>query len=369
MRGPVAMWKQMIFSALLLGGAAALWLGQEAALDWLGHAAEQKTGEPGAEREAGVPVIVAPVATVRDDLALEVVGTGRAQRSVTLRTEAAGKVAEVALAPGLRFAEGELLLQLDDRTQRLALELAETRLAEAERSLARYERLKDTGATTAVSLDEAATQAEIARIEVERARNELADRTLRAPFDGVSGLPAIEAGDWVESGDAVASFDDRSVLLVEFDLPEAQLARVEEGMTVSARTPAIPERSFEGTVSAIDSRVDPVSRTARVRVAIPNPDDTLRPGTSFTVRLELPGPSYPVVPELAVQFSRGALFVWRVADGAAERVPVELVRRRAGRVLVEGPLAEGDRVVVEGTQRLAPGEPVSVISGAGGGTS
>ena len=368
MRGPVAMWKQIVLSLLLLGGAAALWFGQEATLHWLGYAAEPKAAET-ARQDSGVPVIVAPVTMRKDDLVLEVVGTGRAQHSVTLRSEAAGKVAEMALAPGKRFAEDAVLLRLEDTRQRLALELAETRLAEAQRALARYERLKGSGAASAVRLDEASTQTEIARIEVERAREELADRTLRAPFDGVSGLPAVEVGDWVESGDTVATFDDRSVLLVEFDLPEAHLARIKEGMTVAAHTPAFRDQAFEGTVSAIDSRVDPKSRTARVRVAIPNPDDRLRPGASFTIRLELPGPPYPVVPELAVQFSRGALFIWRVTDGAAERVAVELVRRRAGEVLVEGPLDEGDRVVVEGTQRLAPGEPVDIIGTSGGGTS
>lgn len=368
MRGPVSMWKQLALSALLLGGAAALWLWQDAALDWLGHAAAPDS-RPGGQRERGVPVIVAPVSKARDDLVLEAVGTGRARHSVTLRTEVAGRVAEVALAPGRRFEMGEPLLRIEDKRQRLALRLAETRLAEAERALGRYERLQGTGAAAAVQLDQAATEAEIARLEVERAREELADRTLRAPFDGVSGLPAVEAGDWIDSGDEVASFDDRSVILVEFDLPEAYLARVDPGMAVTARTPAVPGQGFAGQVAAIDSRVDAVSRTARIRVAVPNPDDLLRPGASFTIRLELRGQFFPVVPELAVQFSRGSLFVWRISDGAAERVEVDLVRRRAGEVLVDGPLAEGDRVVVEGTQRLSPGEAVNVIGGGGGRTS
>ncbi len=366
-RGPLAMWKQVLLSLLLLGGAAALWLGQDSAREWLGYAAAPaaEPAEPGETGETGVPVIVAPVAMARDDLVLEVVGTGRARRSVTLRAETSGKVREMALAPGRGFAEGDVLVRLDDRAQQLALELAETRLVEAERVLARYQRLEGTGAATEATLDERATQAELARIEVEQAREALADRTLRAPFDGVSGLPEVEVGDRVESGDAFASFDDRSTILVEFDLPEAMLARVEAGMSVAATTPAVPGRAFEGEISAIDSRVEAATRTARVRVAIPNDEDLLRPGASFTIRLELGGERYPLVPELAVQFSRQALHVWRVSGGAVERVEVELVRRRAGKVLVDGPLAEGERVVVEGTQRLAPGKAVEVIGGTG----
>jgi Membrane-fusion protein len=112
-------------------------------------------------------------------------------------------------------------------------------------------------------------------------------------------------------------------------------------------------------VVALDSRLDVNSRTARVRVALPNPDDALRPGASFAVRLELPGDVHPVVPELAVQFSRGDVYVWRVVDGAAEKVEARLVGRRDGDVLLDGPLQPGDRVVVEGAQRLSPGRAVS----------
>ena len=356
----IGIWKQLILSAILLGGAAALWHEQDAVRAWIGAPAEAQHAQRAPQGE-GVPVVVAPVRMAEDDLVVEVVGTGRAERSVGLRTEAEGKIVEMALAPGRRFDEGEVLLRLDDTAQNLALELAETRLAEAERARDRYSRLEGSGAATAVRLDEVTTAAEVARIELEQAREALADRTLRAPFDGVSGLPSAEVGEWVDPDDAIATFDDRSTVLVGFDLPEALLARVEEGMPVEARTPAFPDRRFEGTVSAIDSRIDPESRTARVRVAIPNPDDLLRPGASFSIRLELQGGTFPVVPELAVQFSRGALYVWTVKDARAERVEVDLVRRRAGEVLVEGALTEGEPVVVEGTQRLAPGKSVTII--------
>lgn len=368
MRGPIGMWKQLVMAALLLGGGWMLWSGQGRLRDALGIAAE--TGpQANGRRSTGAPVIVAPVGMARDDLVIEVVGTGRAQRSVTLRPEAEGKVAEVALAAGQRYTAGEVLLRLDDSDQRLTLALAETRLAEAERVRARYTRLKGSGTAATATLEEAVMAAEIARIELERARDALAKRVLRAPFAGVAGLPSVEVGDWVDTGDEIAAYDDRSVLLVEFELPEAYLGRIATGLPVRAHTPAFRDRVFEGGVSAIDSRVNATSRAARVRIAIPNQEDLLRPGASFAIALELAGGRFPLVPELAVQFSRGALHVWRVSGGKAEQVPVRLVRRRAGEVLVEGPLAEGDRVVVEGTQRLGPGKPVTVIEAPAGGAS
>ena len=173
-------------------------------------------------------------------------------------------------------------------------------------------------------------------------------------------------GDRISLTDAVASFDDRSRLLVEFQLPEALLFRVAPGLLVVASTPAVPNRSFDGQVAEVDSRLDEGSRSAQVRALVDNGEDLLRPGASFSIRLDLPGSAYPSVPELALQFADGSLHVWRIRDEKAEKVEVRMVRRRAGRVILEGPLEAGDAVVVEGTQRLRPGMAVETLNAAGG---
>jgi RND family efflux transporter MFP subunit len=365
--GQVSTWKQIAISAVLLAAAGAAWHKQESLAAYLGLG--ERAERASVARDRGVPVIVAPVLMAEDALTPEAVGTGLAQRSVTLMVETAGKVAEMPLRAGRRYEAGDVLLRLDDTEQRLAVALAETRLAEAERVRERMRQLQDSGTAARARLDETRTEAEIARIELEAAREELDDRVLHAPFDGVAGLPDVEAGDWVDTGIEIASFDDRSVILVGFDLPEALIGRIHRGMPVTATTPAVPGRRFEGSISAIDSRIAADSRTARVRVAIPNPEDRLRPGASFTVRLELPGDRYPVVPELALQFAHGTLYVWRIEGETVERVEVRLIRRRGGEVLVEGPLEETDLVVIEGTQRLAPGERVAIVKTAGGGST
>lgn len=362
----IAAWKQLLALALLIGAAAAVWIERDALRAMAGLTAAPTAGDKSRGRPA-VPVIVAPITIARNDIAFEAIGTGRAQRSVMLRVETAGKVAAMPLAPGKRFEKGDVLLKLDDADQRLAVRLAETRLAEAERARKRYRRLQRSGNAAAVRLDEAQTAAAVARIELAMARAALAKRVLRAPFAGVSGLTEIEVGAWVDSDIEIASFDDRNVILVGFDLPEALIGRIAPGMAVAAFTPAAPGRRFDGVVAAIDSRIAAADRTAKVRVAIPNPDDILRPGASFKVRLTLPGGRFPMAPELAVHFSRGALHVWRVVEDKAERVEVRMVRRLDGMVLVEGPLAEGDRVVVEGAQRLAPGKAVEILRSRQGG--
>lgn len=355
--------KQFVMSALLIAGAGLTWQYRAE----LGAAVNVTEAEPaqqaGQDAQApGVPVIAAEVRSLKDDLSFSVIGTGFALRSVTLRAPASGEIVDLAIGPGARFETGDVLLQLRDTDERLALALAEARLERATSERNRYRALQDTGTAATARFEEAETDYKVARIAVEQARADLEDRALRAPFDGVSGLASVEVGDRIVVDDAVSSYDDRSRILVEFDLPEALLSRVRIGLNISAQTPAVEGRSFDGEVVAIDSRVEAATRTARVRAAIDNAADLLRPGASFSVRLDLPGKSYPAVPELALQFSRGALQVWRVSDGTAEAVPVKLVRRRDGQVIVDGALAEGDRIIVEGTQRLRPGITVNVLN-------
>lgn len=376
MTGRLSIWKQLILCLALALVAGLGWWQRApileslefAGISWASERRDGKSatgGRPAGRPERQVPVIVARAESARDDLSVEVVGTGKARRSIMLRTEAAGLVTAVPLASGATFKKGDTLLALEARKEKLAVALAETRLADAERSLKRFQRLQAGGNLAAARLDEAETAARLARLELDRAREQLADRRIVAPFAGVAGLTDVEVGAWIDSDVAVAPFDDRSAILVEFDLPEVLIARVRTGMAVAAMTPAAPGRVLDGEIVAIDSRVDAASRSIKVRVAIPNADDRLRPGASFAVQLDLPGGTHVRVPELALQFSRASLFVWRIRDGRAERAGVRLIRRLDGAALIEGDVAAGDVVVVEGTQRLVPGRAVQVKQAPG----
>ena len=365
-----ALWKQAAISALLILGAVFAWQ-YRADLSglWMSGASELPRNAARSPDAEGTPVIVAEVAKVNDDLFFSAIGTGFALRSITLRAPSSGEIKDLKIAAGRKFSAGDTLMRLEDTDERLAAALAEARLGRATSERDRYRALQDTGVAATTRLEQVMTDFEVARIELEQARADLANRVLRAPFNGVAGLAAVEVGDRVVADDAISSFDDRSRILVEFDLPEALLSRVAPGVRVLATTPAVEGRRFEGEITAIDSRVDAGSRTARLRAEIDNSDDVLRPGASFWLELELPGKSYPAVPELALQFTRGALYVWRITDGKAEQVELHLVRRRGGQVIVDGPISKNDLIVVEGTQRLRPGVTVNVLNMQGSGNT
>ncbi len=350
-------------SRLLAGLAIALAIG---GLGWAAWMARAQTDPPPARAraEVGVPVVVVAASAADDALAVDAVGSGRALRSATLRAAVAGEVASVHFRAGQRVQAGQVLLRLVDRRQQLELQAADARLDRARRLLARYAGTEGSGAVPGSVIDEARSalrEAEVARAMAEEA---IAERLLRAPFAGVIGLARVDPGDRLTSDSEVAVLDDRRRLVVEFDVPEAYLARLQPGHPVDATTVAYPERRFAGRVTQIDSRVAAGTRALRVRAELPNDDDLLRPGQSFTVRLKLTGESRLQVPDLALQWGRDGGHVWVLREGKAERVPVQLVRRLDGRVLVDGELRVGEPVVVEGVQRLRPGREVRVVEPA-----
>lgn len=360
----IGLMKQFLLSLLIAGIAIWGWSEQDLILSSLGFAQEQTNA--GSERRRGggreVPVIVERVSTQSNSLDFTAVGTGRAHRSIMLRSEDAGTIVEMAIASGASFDAGDVLMRLDNTAQKLAIDLARARKEQADRVFARFEQLRRSGNAPISSLDEARSGARIAEIELNQALEAEKKRVLRAPFAGVTGLAAVETGAQIDTDTEITSYDDRSVLLVEFDLPEALLSRVSVGMAVTGKTPTSPNGRYGGQVIAVDSRITAANRTAKVRVAIENSNDTLRPGASFEVVLPLKGEVFPVVPELAIQFANDTLFVWRVQEGKAQQVDVTMVRRRNASVLIDGPLKEGDLIVIEGTQRLNEGRAVNVLN-------
>ncbi len=356
-----SLWKQLAVCAVLIVGAAVSWQ-YRGELSSLWGASFASPAQERQQRTDGAPVIVAPAQTMRDDRMLAAIGTGFAYRSVTLRAPSAGEIIEFNIAPGRRFEEGDTLMRLEDADERFAVSLAQARFDRSKDEFDRYLRLQDSGVAAAARWEQVQTDFEVAEIELEIAKKDLDNRVLRAPFPGITGLASVEIGDRIATDDMIGNFDDRSSILVEFDVPEALLGRVSIGLGVTATTPSAEGRSFDGEISAIDSRVSADTRSARVRATIDNAADLLRPGASFAVELDLPGAPFPAVPELALQFAEGSLHVWRVTQGVAELVEVRLIRRRAGLVVVDGALAEGDLIVVEGTQRLRSGSAVQVLN-------
>lgn len=314
---------------------------------------------PAMRADTGARAIVEPLQFENARTRVEAVGTSRALRSIELHPATSGEVTAVNFEPGQRVSSGEVLVELDAREERLAVQLAQVRLEDAERLYDRYQRSADSGAVLPTTLDAARTAAEAARIELDRAAVALDYRTIEAPFDGFVGITEVDPGDRINPDTIITTLDDRGALLVTFEVPETLTGDLSVGDEVEIATWSSRSPTAFGEVVDIGSRIDPVTRTFVARARVSNEADRLRPGMSFRVSLNLEGTPYPVVAETGVQWGADGAYIWLVVDGKAKRVPVSVIQRQQGQVLVDGDLREGDLVVVEGIQRMREGIDVS----------
>jgi membrane fusion protein (multidrug efflux system) len=325
---------------------------------------ESPTLEQSQRVEPAVRVIVEPLQFEPARAEVEAVGTSRALRSVDVYPATSGEVVAVDFEPGQLVSAGDKLVELDRREQELAMELATIQLADAKRLLDRYERSAESGAVVQTVLDEARTAVELARVDLERARIALDDRTVRAAFDGFVGTTEVDRGDRIDTGTMITTLDDRSSLLVSFEVPETLIGELLVGEDVKLETWNSGAPVVKGEIVDIGSRIDPQTRTFIARVQVPNESDKLRPGMSFRVAVDIDGELYPVVAETGVQWGADGAYVWSVNDNTASRVAVQVVQRREGRVLVNGDFDAGDIVVVEGIQRMQEGIRITYESPA-----
>jgi RND family efflux transporter MFP subunit len=222
--------------------------------------------------------------------------------------------------------------------------------------------LRSSSTATAVQLREAELALDNARLELRNAELNLDRRNIVAPIAGIVGILPITAGNYVTTESEIATIDDRSTIIIDFWVPERYASAIKVGAALTAVPIARPGEIFQGTVSAVDNRIDEASRTLRVRADIENQDDTLRAGMSFQVSMRFAGDSYPSVDPLAVQWGADGAFVWAIVDGKAKRTPVRIVQRNTESVLVEAALGAGEQVVTEGIHAVREGAEVQIAA-------
>ena len=319
-------------------------------------------GIPGLLSGNAVNVITAPVKLDEGGETVAALGTAKAARSVTLYPEVSGIVAEVLFRPGEQIGEGAPLLRLQDDEQRVAVDRANVALKQARSTLERSQALAKSKTISTVALSDAETAVALAEIELRGAEIELRRRTISAPFAGVIGLTDVSRGDYVTTSLPIATLDDLSTVRIGFEVPERWAGRIAEGHPIAATAQALPGAEFAGRIAAIDNRIDATTRTLRLEAELANEGRALKAGMAIGVGLTFETDQELMVPSLAVQWDRSGSFVWKVADGAARRADVAIVRRHSGVVTVRGELTTDDRVVVEGTQRLREGARVADVT-------
>ncbi len=308
-------------------------------------------------------VVVAPVVVQSFPLSAEALGNARANESVDIRPKITATLAEILFQEGQTVETGDVLVKLDNLEQVADLAAAKATLVDSQ---ARYQRSSELFSTKVVAesqllQDEAKKIADEAMVSVAQAR--MADTIVRAPFTGRIGLRRVSLGSLVGPGTVITTLDDTDIIKVDFDLPEVYLSRLVPGLTVRARSAAWPDQEFVGSVSSMDTRVDPVSRSIRVRSIVPNKEGYLRPGMFLTVTLLNDSIETLIIPERALIPERSNQYVFVVgADQLAQKREVRIGRRRTGEVEILEGLSAGELVIVDGTQKARGGQLVKILS-------
>lgn len=318
----------------------------------------------GADRP--VNIISQPVKLEALKTAIDTIGTAEAQRSVSIFPATSDIVTDVLFKPGDYVEAGQVLLKLDDRRQTIAVERARIELADRERTLTRLKESKGRGAATQSDVDDALTQRDLAKVQLQSAITDLEDRTVKAPFAGYLGLTDIEPGDRINTTTLITTIDDRQNLFVNFSAPESALSILKSEAWVLLSPWNNRGKEVSAEIAQIDSRINIEDRTLRVRALLDNQDDLYRPGLSFKVTLQLDGQRYPVIPEAALSWGATGAYVWIVREGKAKRERVNIMQRLRGSILVDGDFSAGEELVVEGIQQLREGQAVQAFATANG---
>lgn len=322
------------------------------------------------------PVRVAPVLQQEVKRTVTLAGTVEPWKRSVVASEVEGLVQAFVAEEGMKVTRGQLLASLRTDTLKIRFDSASALYREA---AARYQRARrDLNRTRVLFKRELVTQkdfddavAEEAALkerlsqlgaDIRQVRDSLNKSKILAPFDGWITQEFTEIGQWVEEGGPVVEVVDLSRVQVEVPLPERYVSHIQIHDPVTATFDGLPAFEARGQVFSLVAQADRTARTFPVKVEIPNPALAIKSGMVSRVTLRIDRPHQGlVVPKDALVLRGGKAFVFRVNEGTVDQIAVTAVLHVEDLVEIEGPVQAGMDVVVEGNERLFPGQPVRIL--------
>ena len=325
-----------------------------------------------------VPVVTAQVQQHDEPIVLSGIGTVQALNMASIQSQVTGVLEEVDFVEGQTVKKGDILAKIDPRLYQAALDQAQGQLAkdtalhaQAQSDLARFQTL---GREDSIALQQVADQQflvaqDAAAMETDQGviksdQTQLDYTTLRAPFDGVTGILQIQIGNLIQPSNTtgIVILTQVQPISVVFILPNADIASVQEAMARGTVQATVYDQSGTkeldvGTLLALNNQAASTSGTVQLKAIFPNEHRQLWPGTFVNVDLTTSVVKNALtVPTNALQQNNSGQFVYVV--GADKRVsvqPVEVTQRLHAVALIAKGLQAGETVVVQGQYRLTPG--------------
>lgn len=346
--------------------AATVVFGGIFAVKWFGSKQMNTFFDNMPQPPASVSVAVAKAERWRDGA--EAVGTFVAVNGADVTTEAGGIIREFLFEPGQRVKAGTVLVRLNTAKEEATLRALE---AAAKLAVTQRDRWRELGAQKLVSqaeVEQRAADAATTLAQVEAQRALIAQKTIRAPFDGTLGIRKANLGQYIAPGSPIVNLQSMNPIFLDFTLPQQRMDQLVEGMIVQATVDSLPGRRFEGRITAIEPLIDAETRSFKVQATVLNDDNALRPGTFAKVGFDLGSEqAVVVIPQSAVSFNPygNAVYVVREVpygekEVGADGKPLKGMKQVVQQRFIKTGSTRGDLVAV--TDGLKPGERV-VTSG------
>ena len=359
-----------LLALMILGGVYLFW--------------GQKPGAQAVIADRPAPVSVATVGKADLNVYLNGLGTVTPLNTVTVRSRVDGELMALHFKEGQVVTSGALLAEIDPRAFQVQLQQAEAQLARdqallanARQDLARYRQLlkEDSIAAQQVSTQEAQVRQYEAALKIDQAqisnvRLQLDYSRITAPIAGRIGLRNVDKGNLVRAGDpnGLAVITQTQPIAVLFDIPEDALPAVLERM----RSASLPVTAFnrdqsrklgQGQLVAVDNRINASTGMVRLKARFANADETLFPNQFVNARLLLSvARNAIVIPNGAILQGAQGHYVWAIGPGQTVSArPIQIGVSDQGLTAVTAGLSLGERVVVDGTEKLAEGKSVEII--------
>jgi membrane fusion protein (multidrug efflux system) len=343
--------------------AVAVLVAGKVAIDVKKPAGNARAQGPGGAGKGGgsTPVRVAVLKTERLGDRISSVGTILPNERIDVRTEISGRVREIHFKEGGRVKKGDLLVKIDDRELAAQLARAKSELEISKKENERQTDLYQQRVSSQREYDTAANNLGVAQAEFDLISVQINKTSIRAPFEGVVGLRSVSEGEYITPTSLITTLLEDRPVKVDFTVPERFAGSIQKGdivhFTVEGTT-----RVFDATVYALESIIDPETRSLGVRATSPNTDGALVPGAFAEVEVLMPErdavtvPSFTLVPELRGQH------VFLYHGGKARSVVVTTGLRTEDRVEITKGVAPGDTLITSGILQLKPGAPVTITT-------
>lgn len=353
----------LVVVLVIVGGIALVKARQIGALVEMGRKAEA----------AGPPPEVIATSNAAEqtwEATLAAVGSVESQKGVSLSAEVAGVVRAIKFESGAIVKKGDVLVELEADVERAQLASALARKTLAASSLARNQALVDRGVLPKAQIEGDEAALKTADADSAAVQAQIARKTLRAPFGGKLGIRAVNLGQYVTPGTMVTVLETTEAQYVDFTLPQGHLAEVAIGMPVRIR-PKSDAQGVEGSITAIDPTVDPITRSLRLRATANNDTPAgkaLRPGMFVELAVVLPKKhaviAVPVTAVVHASYGDSVFVVEPAPNGKPGKVArqqfVRTAETRGDFVAIADGLKGAEEVVVAGAFKLRNGAPVTV---------